>query len=175
MHDNSMKIMAKFIDEYKVKDSTVVDIGSLDINGSYRGFFTGKYTGVDITTGPNVDVIMDSDEWDRLNNVDTVISGQTLEHVADIPKLMASIFNVLKPGGLLCLIAPSAGEAHYYPIWTGNLSKEKMTDVVESAGFEVISCTISDVGPFLDNCCIARKPEASKPLTKKGTKIDESK
>lgn len=165
MHDNSMAIMKKFVEEYDVSKTSVVDIGSFDVNGNYRGFFKGKYTGVDIQPGPNVDVIMDSEEWANMKDVDLVISGQTLEHVADIPKLMASIFNVLKPGGLLCIIAPSQGERHDYPIWVGNFSIERMTEAVEGAGLEVISCTLSDVAPFYDNCCVARKPEAKAKVT----------
>lgn len=159
MHDNSMTIMKKFVEEYGVSGATVVDIGSYDVNGNYRGLFVGGYTGVDIQAGPNVDVLMDSSEWKKLKDVDVVISGQTLEHVADIPKLMASIFSVLKPGGLLCMIAPSQGERHDYPIWVGNFSVERMTEAVEGAGFEIISCTLSDVAPFYDNCCVAKKPE----------------
>ena len=159
MHDNSMTIMKKFVEEYDVSESTIVDVGSLDINGCYRGFFTGKYTGVDIVPGLNVDVLMDSDEWEKIKDADVVISGQTIEHVADIPKFMASIFAVLKPGGFLCMIAPSQGERHDYPIWVGNFSVERMTEAVENVGFEIISCTLSDVPPFYDNCCVARKPE----------------
>ena len=173
MHDNSMKIMAEFAEEYDVK-GTVVDIGSYDINGTYKSLFpNSKYIGVDTNPGPNVDVIIDSPEWDKLKNVDVVISGQTLEHVADIPKLMTSIFNVLKVGGIACIIAPSAGEAHYYPIWTGNVSKEQMMKHFQDAGFEVISCTISEVGPFLDNCCIGKKPEVKVKAKRKGDDEDQ--
>jgi len=160
MHPNSMVIMKEFVEKYKIKSETVVDVGSYDINGTYKSLFPeAKYIGADNTLGPNVDVIMDSPEWDELSDVDYVISGQTLEHVADIPKLMASIFRVLKSGGILCMIVPSEGPRHDYPIWVGNFSKERMTECVESAGFEVIDCIISPVPPFNDNCCVARKPE----------------
>lgn len=170
MHDNSMKLMDQFIKDHDVEKSSVVDIGSYDINGNYRGLFKGEYIGVDIIPGPNVDILMDSDEWKQLKDADTVICGQTIEHVADIPKLMASIFNVLKPGGLLCMIAPSQGEGQDYPIWVGNFSVERMTEAVKGVGFEIISCILSDVPPFYDNCCIARKPEV---IAKKAKVADE--
>lgn len=174
MHENSMKIMAEFVKEYEISKETVVDIGAYDINGTYKNLFPkAKYIGVDTNPGPNVDIIMGSNEWEKLKDVDVVISGQTIEHVADIPEFMAAAFNVLKPGGLLCIIAPSAGEAHYHPIWTGNFSVERMTEAVEGAGFEIISCTLSDVPPFMDNCCVARKPEVV--IAKKGKKVDEDK
>ncbi len=160
MHGNSMILMQQFVERYGFQGASVVDVGSYDVNGTYRGLFSGgKYTGADIRIGPNVDVIMDSPEWQVLTGADAVICGQTLEHVADIPVLMTSIFDVLKPGGLLCMIAPSAGPSHDYPIWVGLFSVERMTETVISAGFEIIDCTVSDVEPFRDCCCVARKPE----------------
>lgn len=173
MHDNSMKIMKEFVKEYNIQKETVVDVGAYDINGTYKSLFPkAKYIGVDTNIGPNVDIIMDSDEWKKLKDIDLVISGQTLEHVADRVALMNSMFNVLKPGGVICIIAPSAGEAHYYPIFTGNVSKDEMVGLVTGAGFEIISCTISNIPPFLDNCCIARKPEV---VAKKAKVVDEGK
>ena len=104
MHYSSLVKMAQFAMEHDQEGKTVIDIGSLDINGTYRDLFPrSTYIGVDKVKGPNVDVIMDSKEWEELSNVDIVISGQTLEHVADIPKLMTSIFNVLKTDGLLII------------------------------------------------------------------------
>lgn len=158
-----MALMRNFVEKYGIKTETVVDIGSYDVNGNYRGLFPEAiYLGVDIVPGPNVDIIMDSKEWNELKDIDVVISGQTLEHVADIPKLMDSIFKVLKPGGLLCIIAPSEGPPHNHPVWVGNFSIERMTKAVEAAGFEITSCIISPVLPFNDNRCIAIKPEIKK-------------
>jgi SAM-dependent methyltransferase len=160
MHENSMRLMSKFVKKYALEKATVVDIGSQDLNGTYRDLFLGnKYIGVDIVEGLNVDMIMGSKEQKALKDIDAVISGQTLEHVADIPALMADIFNMLKSGGLLCIIAPSIGERHDYPIWVGNFSKERMTKIVSDAGFEIIDCTISDITPFKDCCCVAKKPD----------------
>ncbi len=160
MHENSMNLMREFIEKYDVRKGTIIDIGSLDICGNYRGLFPeAKYIGVDIIPGGNVDVIMESDEWYAIKNADVVISGQTLEHVADIPKLLSSIFDVLRPGGLLCIIAPSAGPAHDYPIWVGHFSVEEMSKIVIKAGFEILDCIISDVEPWKDVRCIARKKD----------------
>jgi SAM-dependent methyltransferase len=163
MHKNSIDIMSEFVKEYKISKETVVDVGSYDINGTYKSLFPdAKYIGADISSGPNVDIIINSEEWNKLKNVDVVISGQTLEHAEDIPSLMLSIFNILKIGGIACIIAPSQGPPHHYPIWVGNVSYEQMIKYVTDAGFEVVSCTISDVEPFFDNCCIIRKPKTKK-------------
>jgi len=163
-----MILMKEFVEKYDVKGGTVVDMGSFNVNGTYRDLFPeGQYIGVDIVEGRNVDIVVGSEEWDELENVDAVVSGQTIEHVADITGFMAGIYRILKPGGLLCIIAPSAGPGHDYPVWVGHFSEERMRDIVTAGGFEILSCTVSDIEPHRDTCCIARKPLS---ITKKGKK-----
>ncbi|MCK9597711.1 MAG: class I SAM-dependent methyltransferase [Sphaerochaeta sp.] len=159
MHDNSMKLMREFVEEYDLEKTVVLDMGSQDFNGSYRDLFRGGYIGADIVKGANVDVLIGSPLWNLLGPVDLIISGQTIEHVSDIPGFMAEIYKKLNPDGLLCVIAPSAGPEHHYPVWSGHFSIERMTQIFADAGFVFIECEISDVEPFKDCRCIARKPE----------------
>lgn len=161
MDVNSISIMKAVVDKHNLAGKFVVDMGSYDVNGTYRSLFTGWYVGVDIIPGPNVDVLVGSDEWMALDSVDAVISGQTIEHVADIPEFMAGIFRILKPGGLLCIIAPSDGPAHDYPIWVGNFPTDRMKQTIEDGGFEIISITVSEELPWKLCCCVAQKPEAA--------------
>jgi len=158
MDQTSMDIMKEAVEKYGMNTGTVIDIGSYDVNGTYRELFTeGKYIGVDIQSGPNVDMFIESNEWDKLKNVDAVISGQTLEHVTDIPRLMNSIYDVLKPQGLLCIIVPSAGPPHDYPTWVGNFSEERLSKIITESGFEILETTMSDVEPWHLLCCVAKK------------------
>lgn len=159
-----MDLMKVVVDKYGLSDKTVVDIGSYDINGTYKSLFTGEYIGADIINGPNVDVLMDSPEWEKIKDVDAVISGQTLEHVADVPKWMAELKRVLKPGGIACIIVPSAGPRHDYPIWTGNFSEDQVEKVITDAGFEFLSTSLSGVLPWCLVTGVGRKPE---PVVKK--------
>lgn len=179
MHENSMILMKEFVDQYVPESVVVLDIGSADINGTYRSLFPNrKYIGVDLTLGLNVDVIINSKEWNELKDVDVVISGQTLEHVADIPKFLNTLFNVLKNDGLICMIAPSAGPAHEFPIWVGHFSKSKMSKIMTDAGFEIISCISSDVEIWKDTCCIAKKPikkQIEKKTSERIVKFNETK
>jgi SAM-dependent methyltransferase len=162
MHPTSMSTMRLFVESYHLTEGCViVDIGSYDYNGSYRPLFangSSKYIGADIIPGPGVDVIVGSDAWNALKDVDAVISGQTFEHVEDVPLLLGQIKEILKPSGLLCIIAPSAGPPHDYPSWYRNFSIETMTGFITDAGFEVISCTIDKKSLWCDCCCIAIKP-----------------
>lgn len=171
MDQTSMDMMSEFITEHgdSFKGGTVVDIGSQDLNGSYRELFNeSNYIGADIAKGLNVDILMDSDEWKKLKDVDAVISGQTFEHIADRPAMMKTIYNVLKPGGFICIISPSAGPRHDYPVWTGNISGEMLTDLATDSGFTVLDIKVSDEEPWHLTRCIAQK-EQSAAVKKKDT------
>jgi hypothetical protein len=59
----------------------VLDIGSLDINGNNRQFFTNcDYTGIDIGAGKNVDVVARGHEYIADEPFDVVISTECFEH-----------------------------------------------------------------------------------------------
>ena len=159
MNQTSINMMNEAVEKYGFRDGIVVDVGSYDINGTYKALFAGKYIGADNAPGPNVDVLMDSPEFRQIEGVDAVISGQTIEHVADVPAFMAAIFRVLKPGGILCIIAPSEGPAHYYPIWVRNYPEALLREVVAAGGFEILSMTKNEELPWKLVCCVAKKPE----------------
>lgn len=65
MHPSSMESCQRFIAQYLLprKDDhlRIVDVGSLDVNGCYRELFSApnwEYVGIDVTPGPNVDVVV---------------------------------------------------------------------------------------------------------------------
>lgn len=61
---------------------TVLEIGSLDINGTIRDLFNAKqYIGVDVQEGPGVDVVAEGQLLDyKDKSFDTVISAECFEH-----------------------------------------------------------------------------------------------
>ena len=115
MHPSSMKNMEAFRDEYLMRvKSKVLDVGSQDINGSYRELFENyEYVGFDKTEGENVDIT----DWAQIedNSFDVVVSGQAFEHIEDDLKVMQEIARVLKPYSYCCIIAPSIGPKHCLP------------------------------------------------------------
>lgn len=60
----------------------ILEVGSLDVNGSVRGLFEGcDYTGVDLDAGPCVDVIGQGQSLDYSDeSFDVVISAECFEH-----------------------------------------------------------------------------------------------
>ena len=68
---------------------------------------------MDIQKGPNIDIVVsDIYNWIEIedNSFDVVVSGQAFEHMEFFWKAIKEIERILKPGGLCCIIAPSAGQ-----------------------------------------------------------------
>ena len=73
-------VKAKYPDFFKNKK--VLDIGSLDINGSNRDLFENcDYIGLDVGEGKNVDIISIGHLFNGPDNhFDTIISTEVFEH-----------------------------------------------------------------------------------------------
>ncbi len=122
MHLSSLQHVERLVGQYLEGMPTlkIVDIGSYDVNGSYKQFFDRpgwQYVGVDLTSGPNVDVTLVSPY--RLPfasySIDVIVSGQAFEHIGFFWLTWLEMVRVLKPGGLIFLLAPSRGYEHRHP------------------------------------------------------------
>jgi len=126
VHQSSLDKMIffrkKYLESRKQEPLLILDLGSLDINGSYRKYFDippWTYRGIDTCKGKNVDIVLKNPyRWKEIksNSADVLISGQTFEHIEFFWITMLEIARVLKPGGLCCIIAPSGGVEHRYPV-----------------------------------------------------------
>lgn len=162
MHPTSMNTMARFAKSYlsPETETKIVDIGSLDINGSYKHLFDNEqweYIGVDLKDGSNVDVVLENDYQLPFENesVDIVISGQAFEHMPYPWLMMGQISRVLKSGGLCCIIAPGAGPIHEQPdCW--RILPDGMKALAILAGLEVVEIGSSG-GTWNDTYLIAKK------------------
>lgn len=126
MHLSSLENMRLFRDTYldTMKNSPlhIYDIGSCDVNGSYRDLFAESswtYCGVDLNPGKNVDLVIENPyHWREIKSksADVIVSGQAFEHIEYFWLTMLEVYRVLRPGGFCCLIAPSGGPEHRYPV-----------------------------------------------------------
>ncbi len=109
-----------FLAEQGITSGKILDIGSLDVNGSYKHFFQNfQYIGLDMVKGKNVDFVPKNPyAWDELpkENFDIVITGQTFEHAEFFWLTMKEMARVLKVGGYMCIVVPNIAEEHRYPV-----------------------------------------------------------
>lgn len=154
MHQSSMDKMAYFRQKYLAsregESLTVVDIGSQDVNGTYRTLFVPpkwRYVGVDQAPGKNVDLVLDDPYKFRSmasSSVDVIVSGQTFEHVEFFWITMLEIARILKPGGLCCLVVPSSGPQHRFPVDCWRFYPDGLKALARYAGLEVIEVFVDD-------------------------------
>jgi SAM-dependent methyltransferase len=128
---------------FKAKEGLeVLDVGSYDVNGTYKDLIpsTWTYTGVDIEPGPNVDIVMRGQYRIPMPNkyYDLVISGSCFEHVANPFKLMAEVRRVTKNGGLIIMCAPFRAPEHRHPVDCWRILSDGWRSLCSESGIEVI-------------------------------------
>ncbi len=146
MHQSSYDLMQRFRRQYlegrENERLRIVDYGSLDVNGSFRPLFDApawNYIGMDREAGQNVDVVVTEPyRWSAFGtrSIDVLVSGQALEHTELFWRTMDEIDRILKPGGLCCLVAPSSGPEHRYPVDCWRFYPDGLRALALYAGFE---------------------------------------
>jgi SAM-dependent methyltransferase len=93
----------------------VLDVGSLDINGSNKDFFTDcEYIGVDLGEGPNVDLVCSGHELKFEDEYfDTIISTETFEHDMHYVETIQNIIRMLKSGGMFLFTCATTGRPEH--------------------------------------------------------------
>lgn len=83
----------------------VLEIGSLDINGSVRPLFGAarSYHGLDLVDGPGVDEVADAARWTPPRRFDVVVSAEVLEHAPTWRAILTMMWSATAPGGVLLL------------------------------------------------------------------------
>ena len=108
MHDSVMTWVRQQVDG--LTSASTLEVGSLDVNGSVRSFFTGEYVGIDMRAGPGVDIVGTGDRlpFDDAS-FDVVVSTEMLEHDRSFWLSMAEMGRVLRHGGHLILTTRGNG------------------------------------------------------------------
>ena len=153
MHNSAMLRMKWFVDNYivPIKKSSikVLDIGSYDVNGSYKDLFkyinNVEYTGLDATKGPNVDIVpADPYKWKEIKNntYDFIISGNAFEHIEYPWLTIKEISRVLKPGGIVCILVPFYIREHKYPVDCYRYYSDGLIALAKWAELDVIQASV---------------------------------
>jgi len=162
MHASSMENMANCFRKYVGKDlltneavPILVDIGGANVNGSYRDIVDGhnfQYLAVDIADGEGIDIHMADPYKIPLadDSVDVVISGQAFEHVEFFWLLFEEMARVIKPSGIIFLIAPSAGAIHRHPVDCYRFYPDSYRALAKFVGLYLVEVFHDQRGPWKD-------------------------
>ncbi len=185
MHTSSFLKMEWFVQTYLNKEYgshiRVLDIGSYDVNGSYRCLFEDarfEYVGLDMEHGPNVDICpQNAYSWDEINpeSFDVVISGQALEHIEFPWVTLTEIARVLRPGGLMAILAPQGIKYHPYPTDCYRYFADGLVALARYSNIDVLHAS-TNMAPYgaphewysltrADSFLIGQKPLDAKPST----------
>lgn len=114
MHESAMNFLKRVRNQFNF-ESPVLEIGSININGSARDVFGDltPYVGVDIVDGPNVDVVADIRDSAIHTNIgthkyQTIILTEVLEHV-DPESIISAIPKYIEHADPVYIVITCAG------------------------------------------------------------------
>ena len=100
----------------KFQGADVLDVGSANLNGTYKPFFSqngcSSYTGIDVAPFNNVDVVGPVHEYNPDKKFDIVFSASQLEHDMYWKKSLMKFVELCKPGGMIIISAWCALDFH---------------------------------------------------------------
>jgi len=120
MHDTALEIGRLFFETYARPSCTIVELGSLDVNGTLRNVSPEgpTYLGLDVERGPGVDAVVKANTPLPLQTdaADLVVSSSMFEHDDFFWNTFLEMLRVTKPGGAIYINSPSNGPYHRYPV-----------------------------------------------------------
>lgn len=161
MHGSVHVWVQNVLTDDEVRGLSVAEAGSLDVNGSVRGYISAlgcrSYVGTDMRRGPGVDVVLPAERLPELGQFGMVVSTEMLEHAEDWQGAVRGLLDAVEPGGLLVVTTRSKGfpyhdhpgDFHRYPV-------ETMRLIMERAGMDVLVCVPDPEAPGV--FVKARKP-----------------
>lgn len=114
----------------------VLDIGSLDVNGTNRYLFNNcEYIGLDVGEGSNVDVVCPGHLYDAPDGFfDVIISTEVFEHDMFYEQTIMNIMRMLKDGGLFFFTCASVGRPEHGTIRCGSECAPLLMSISEEWG-----------------------------------------
>ena len=111
------------------KNKSVLDVGSMDINGNNTIHFNDcDYLGLDIGEGKNVDIVCPIHKFVSFYKFDVVISTEMLEHDKYWIDSLKAMYDLLKPKGMLLITAAGSKRKEHGTTRTSPLSSPFTND-----------------------------------------------
>jgi hypothetical protein len=94
---------------------SVLEVGSLNVNGTLRDFFTEcRYIGIDVSPGNEVDVVCEGQNYNAPNNTyDVVSSAECFEHNPYWFETFQNMIRLCKDGGLVFFTCATDGRPEH--------------------------------------------------------------
>lgn len=172
MHKNSYSLMEWFKDAYldKERNLSILDINSIDSSNEfkYRDIFDEEnwsYSLLSNRKDSDADIVVsDIYNWYEIedDSFDVIVSSHFFEHLDFFWLALSQVERVLRPGGLVCIIVPSAGGKHDYHLancyrfHTGGLQA-----MAKYIGFDMLYAAVdekAEAKPYYEGCLVASKP-----------------
>jgi SAM-dependent methyltransferase len=120
MHDTARQTGQAFFKIYGRETGTVLDIGSMDINGTLKDFVPSgmNYCGADLFDGKNVNIVL-SNPYNfpfAEGDCDLIVSTSCFEHDQFFWLTFIEMSRVVRRGGFIYISAPVGGPVHRHPI-----------------------------------------------------------
>jgi SAM-dependent methyltransferase len=117
-HQQQLSFVASVKDQFPeyFSQTKVLEVGSLNINGSVRQFFENpdKYIGCDLGEGPGVDIVCRGHELPYPDGVfDVVISCECFEHDKHWEKTFQKMIDLAREGGLVIFSCATIGRPEH--------------------------------------------------------------
>ena len=168
-HPEQLQFVTSVKEKYplKFRNAKVLEVGSLDINGSVRQFFTScTYIGIDVGEGRGVDVVAEGQSYDgKTNSFDTTISCECFEHNPHWVDTFNNMIRMTKKGGLIIMTCATTGRPEHgttrtkpkdSPLTIGkgwdyyqNLTEDDFTTAIDLSKFSTYEFSTDDIAKDL--------------------------
>lgn len=145
------------IKKEEIEGKRVLEVGSLDVNGSLRPLMESynpkEYLGIDIVKGPGVDKICKVEDLiEEMGKYvfDVVISTELLEHVKDWRKAVSNLKNICKEGGIILITTRAIGfRYHGYPYDFWRFETGDMENIFSDCKILALEKDLAQPGTFI--------------------------
>lgn len=152
-----MNFVARYRRDFPFAPGRVLEVGSYNVNGTVREFFSdaAEYIGIDQSAGPCVDLVLPASEaLSRFGeqSYDTVLCFEMLEHDPTPLLTVSAMRSLLRSGGHLLISSPAnAFPLHRYPRDYWRFMDDAYTDIF-FAGMQIMRFEAVG-GQYKINCC----------------------
>jgi len=148
--DYIFKTFHSWRNEEDRKKLDVLELGSFNINGSIKSYFTPfakSYVGLDVQPGNGVDLVADAATYSNPEAYDVIVTAETFEHCEHWKQVIHHSYINLKIDGIFIATMAGEGRAPHSAIDTGpirdwehyhNIGEFELTQALTKCGFNAV-------------------------------------